>query len=50
MKENVTIEAGQHNVVALVAGQGRLELGIRGAVTAEFPGAVHLGSGEKRKR
>jgi Ca-activated chloride channel family protein len=36
-RENVVIEAGRHNVVALVAGQGRLNLRIEGAVTAEFP-------------
>jgi Ca-activated chloride channel family protein len=35
VKENVTIEPGKHNVIALVAGQGRLELKIEGAVTAE---------------
>ncbi|MCB0759791.1 MAG: hypothetical protein KDC01_15140, partial [Flavobacteriales bacterium] len=37
VKENVVIEAGRHNVVALVAGQGTLELKIAGAVTAELP-------------
>lgn len=37
VKENVVIEAGRHNVVALVAGQGTLELKIAGAVTAEIP-------------
>jgi Ca-activated chloride channel family protein len=37
VKQNVTIEPGQHNVIALVAGQGRLELKIEGAVTAEIP-------------
>ena len=37
VKDNVTIEPGQHNVIALVAGQGRLELKIEGAVTAEYP-------------
>jgi len=37
VKENVAIEPGRHNVIALVAGQGRLDLKIEGAVTAEFP-------------
>ncbi|MBS1548123.1 MAG: VWA domain-containing protein [Bacteroidetes bacterium] len=37
VKENVIIEPGVHNVIALVAGQGRLELKIEGAVTAEQP-------------
>jgi len=37
VKEHVIIEPGVHNVVALVAGQGRLELKIEGAVTADFP-------------
>lgn len=37
VKENVAIEPGVHNVIALVAGQGRLELKIEGAVTAEQP-------------
>lgn len=37
VKEHVTIEPGVHNVVALVAGQGRLELKIEGAVTTDFP-------------
>ena len=37
IKENVTVEPGVHNVIALMAGQGRLELKIEGAVTAEQP-------------
>lgn len=37
VKENVTIEPGRNNVVALVAGQGTLELRTEGAVTAEIP-------------
>lgn len=37
VKENVAIEPGVHNVIALMAGQGRLELKIEGAVTAEQP-------------
>lgn len=35
VKENVTIEAGRHNVIALAAGQGDLELRIDGSATAE---------------
>ncbi len=36
-KGNVTIEAGRNNVVALMAGQGTLELHTEGAITAEIP-------------
>ena len=37
VKENVALEAGRNNVVALVAGQGSLELFTEGAVAAEIP-------------
>ncbi|MBS1938670.1 MAG: VWA domain-containing protein [Bacteroidetes bacterium] len=37
IKENVSLEAGRNNVIALLAGQGTLELRIEGAVTAEVP-------------
>ncbi|MCC6839320.1 MAG: VWA domain-containing protein [Flavobacteriales bacterium] len=37
VKENVVLEPGRHNVIALMAGQGTLELRIEGAVTAEAP-------------
>ncbi|MBP9080733.1 MAG: hypothetical protein KBF80_10820, partial [Flavobacteriales bacterium] len=36
-KENVALEPGRHNVIALMAGQGTLDLRIEGAVTAEAP-------------
>lgn len=35
IKENVTIEPGRHNVIALVAGRGSLDLRTEGAITAE---------------
>ena len=35
MKENVTIEPGRHNVIALAAGQGDLDLRIDGSATSE---------------
>lgn len=35
VKENVTIEPGKHNVIALAAGQGDLELRIDGSATTE---------------
>lgn len=35
IKENVTLEPGRHNVIALLAGQGTLDLRIEGAVTTE---------------
>ncbi|HEY0976071.1 MAG TPA: VWA domain-containing protein [Flavobacteriales bacterium] len=35
MKENVTVEAGKHNVIALVAGQGQLDLRTESAVTSD---------------
>jgi len=34
VKENVTIEAGRHNIIALAAGQGTLDLRIDGAAQA----------------
>jgi Ca-activated chloride channel family protein len=37
VKEYVTIQPGVHNVIALVAGQGQLDLKIDGAITAENP-------------
>lgn len=37
IRENVTIDPGVHNVIALVAGQGRLDLKVEGAITAESP-------------
>lgn len=37
VKENVALEPGRHNVIALMAGQGTLDLQIEGAVTAEAP-------------
>ena len=35
VKENVTIEPGRHNVIALAAGQGDLDLSIDGSATSE---------------
>ena len=47
VKENVTIEAGRHNIIALAAGQGTLDLRIDGAVqTAEEVACIVRAKGQ----